>query len=245
MIFDWLTQPLSAICLLLALTTLFALRGGGLKLAFFNLISCTLLWVLSTPELSNRWLLALESSRQNPSVCTEATVQHVVLLGGGMNPWIPNSTARQRLNLDSIERTTAAAQIGTADTRWYSQGAGANGFTLADDMASLLIEYGVDSAAIFRESTSTSTQENARNLSQILSPAGNTPIHLVTSALHVQRAADIFSREGYVVCHLPNIDSRYSVPAMPVSLLPYIGGLEKTTLAWREQLARLKHSVTR
>lgn len=248
MIFDWLTQPLSLICLLMAFAAVFAVtsRGSrGPKLALLNLISCALLWALSTPELSNRWLQALESSRQNPDSCTNAPVQHVVLLGGGMNPWIPNSTARQRLNLDSIERSLAAAQIGDAATHWYAQGAGANGYTLADDMASLLIEYGVENSAISRERLSTSTQENAQNLSQLVSPNDGTLIHLVTSALHVQRAADIFTREGYVVCHLPNIDSRYSVPAIPVSLLPYIGGLEKTTLAWREQLARVKHWLTK
>ena len=245
MIIEWLTQPLSVICLLLVLTALFAFFSGVRTLALFNIICAALLWGLSTPEVSNRWLDTLETSRQNPEMCTGAPVQHIVLLGGGMNPWIPDSNPRQRLNNDSIERAIAAAKIGGENARWYAQGAGANGFTLADDMASILIEYGVDNASIIRESLSTSTRENARNLVQFVPPSHDTPIHLVTSALHVQRAAELFSLEGYVVCHIPNVDSRYSVPAIPVSLLPYISGLEKSTLAWREQLARLKHKLTR
>lgn len=160
-----------------------------------------------------------------------------------MNPWIPNSTARQRLNQDSIERALAASEIGAENTVWYTQGSGDNGFTLADDMAEILISNGVDNARIKRERTSGSTLENAKNLKEFL-PASESPvIHLVTSALHVDRASEFFNTEGYQVCHVQGVHSRYSIPAPPVSLLPYLSGLEKTTLAWREQLARIKRDI--
>jgi len=215
----------------------------GFYLGLLNLLSFTLLRVLSTPELANRWIQQLESTRINPSICADADLAHVVVLGGGMNPWIPNSTARQRLNQDSIERALAAAMIGGDNTLWYTQGAGANGYTLADDMADILINNGVKDAAIKRERTSTSTQQNAANLNEFL-PAGESPvIHLVTSALHVDRAAQFYNAEGYVVCHVEGVHSRYSIPAPPVSLLPYLSGLEKTTVAWREQLARIKRNL--
>jgi len=242
-IVEWLVQPLSLVCLLLAFCALCAFTGRSFFLGLLNLLSFCLLWVLSTPELANRWIQTLESTRTNPALCTDAAFEHIVVLGGGMNPWIPNSNARQRLNQDSIERALAAATLGGDNTTWYTQGSGANGFTLADDMADILIDNGVSDATIKRERTSSSTQENAANLNTFL-PADESPvIHLVTSALHVERAAELFSLEGYSVCHVEGVHSRYSIPAPPVSLLPYLSGLEKTTVAWREQLARIKRNL--
>ncbi len=160
-----------------------------------------------------------------------------------MNPWIPDSNPRQRLNQDSIERAIAASTFTGTNTVWYTQGAGANGYTLADDMAEILISNGVNDASIKRERNSQSTKENAQFLGEFL-PADESPIiHLVTSALHVDRAAAFYNAEGYQVCHLQGVDSRYSIPAPPVSLLPYLSGLEKTTLAWREKLARIKRDI--
>lgn len=240
---EWLLQPLSLVCLLLAFCAMCAFLTKGFYLGLLNLLSFTLLWALSTPELANRWIQQLESTRNNPSICSGAELNHIVVLGGGMNPWIPNSTARQRLNQDSIERALAAAKIGGSNTLWYTQGAGANGYTLADDMADILINNGVKDAAIKRERTSTSTQQNAANLNDFL-PANESPIiHLVTSALHVDRAAELYNAQGYTVCHVEGVHSRYSIPAPPVSLLPYLSGFEKTTVAWREQLARIKRSL--
>lgn len=240
MIIDWLAQPLTLLCFWLAALALISMRYGVLRIALLNLLTLVLVWTLSSPEFANRWIKHLESTRENPNQCDAADVQHVVVLGGGMNPWIPNSAPRQRLNRDSIQRATAAAQIGGPDTRWYTLGAGANGYTLADDMADILLENGVLSDVIVREALSKSTQENATNFKQIVSPDDAQLIHLVTSALHVERAASIFTDHGYVVCHQLGVDSLYSVPAPPTSLLPFLGGLEKTTAAWREQLARLK-----
>ncbi len=243
MIIDWLVQPLSLVCLLLLTASIYSLWRGVRGLALVNTFSLVILWGLSTPELSNRWVQRLESTRQNPEKCDTAEVRSVVVLGGGMNPWIPNSYPASRLNRDSAARVNAAAQIGGAETHWFTHGAGANSYTLADDMATLLIAHGIDDEAITRERTSTTTFENANNLIQLLPPTNNTTIHLVTSAMHVSRAASIFSNAGYQVCHVPNVDSRYSVPALPTSLLPYLGGLEKSTLAWREQLARVKQAI--
>lgn len=242
-IVEWLLQPLSLVCLLFAFCALCAFIRGGFFLGLLNLVSFALLWALATPELANRWIHRLEATRDNPSFCTDALVQHIVVLGGGMNPWIPNSTARQRLNPDSVERSLAAAELGDSNSTWYTQGAGANGFTLADDMAEILISNGIDDDLIKRERTSRSTLENATHLNEFLPAADSPVIHLVTSALHVDRAAEFFDNEGYKVCHVQGVHSRYSIPAPPVSLLPYLSGLEKTTLAWREQLARIKRNL--
>ncbi len=243
MLINWFVQPLTLLCLWLVVIAAIAARSGVCRVAALNLLTLTLVWALATPELSNRWIQYLESTRENPASCDANNARPVVVLGGGMNPWIPNSSPRQRLNRDSLERAIAASQMGSAESHWYTLGAGANGHTLADDMAEILIENGVPDSAIVRERLSRTTQENANNFSRIVSPDDAPTIQLVTSALHVQRAAAIFTGAGYTVCHLPGVDSLYSVPAPPTSLLPYLNGLEKTTAAWREQLARFKLAV--
>lgn len=243
MFIDWLVQPLTLLCMWLMVIAVTALLCGVRRIALLNLLTLLFVWTMSTPELANRWIQQLESTRDNPAECDESTATHVVVLGGGMNPWIPNSSPRQRLNRDSLQRATAAATIGDPDTRWYTLGAGANGHTLADDMAEILIENGVADDTIVREPTSRSTQQNVENFKVIAPPHKVAMIHLVTSELHVQRAATVFTDAGYIVCHMPGVDSLYAVPALPASVFPYLEGLLKTTAAWREQLARLKQAA--
>jgi len=244
MIIDWLLQPLSLIWLWLAFTGFIALVRGAKIPAAFVFVGFVALWVLSAPEFSNRWIQALESSRVNPDFCADAAIEHIVVPGGGMNPWIPNSDASLRLNRDSMQRAIAAATLGDANSRWYTLGAGANEHTLAEDMADIMTMQGVATERILLDTASRSTIENAANLQNLLpSETDSNLIHLVTSALHVNRAAQIFEDQGYRVCHINGVDSRYSVPAPPTSLLPYLGGLEKSTLALREQLARLKRRL--
>jgi len=241
---EWLTQPLSLVCLLLALCTLCAIRGSHGRLAWLNLVSFALLWLLSTPELANRWIHRLEADHSVPAFCANSAVEHVVVLGGGINPWAPDSTALTRLNPDSIARAMAASTLDNEQAIWFTQGAGANGFTLADDMADILIINGIPETSIVRERNSRSTQENAAYLEDFLPTQDSPTIHLVTSALHLNRATSLYRNQGYKVCPVEGVHSRYSVPAPPISLLPYLSGLEKTTVAWREQLARLKYRIT-
>jgi len=59
---------------------------------------------------------------------------------------------------------------------------------------------------------------------------------LITSALHTSRAAAVFEKQGFAVCHVAT-DTLYSPAVFPVSLMPYVSGFNKSTQALRELLA--------
>ena len=69
----------------------------------------------------------------------------------------------------------------------------------AEAMRALMLDLGVPDAALQLEERSTNTSENARFTAALLLRGGNRHIVLVTSALHMRRAADLFRRAGFVV----------------------------------------------
>jgi uncharacterized SAM-binding protein YcdF (DUF218 family) len=70
-------------------------------------------------------------------------------------------------------------------------------------MASLLEEWNIPSAAIRIETGSINTHENAIRSCQILAPLGIRQILLVTSAMHMPRAAAAFRKAGFQVTVAP------------------------------------------
>lgn len=81
---------------------------------------------------------------------------------------------------------------------WLSEGSAP-----AEDMAVLLEGMGVPRQAMWLESASRNTYENAANSRAILSPLGIRRILLVTSALHMPRAVGLFERQGFEVIPAP------------------------------------------
>lgn len=70
-------------------------------------------------------------------------------------------------------------------------------------MGQLLEEWDIPSAAIQIESGSINTHENAIRSYQILAPRGIRRILLVTSALHMPRAAGTFRKAGFEIIAVP------------------------------------------
>ena len=73
----------------------------------------------------------------------------------------------------------------------------------AETMAQLLGIMGVPPAAVWWESRSRNTYENAVETKKLLDPKGIRRIILVTSALHMPRARAIFSKLGFDVIPAP------------------------------------------
>jgi uncharacterized SAM-binding protein YcdF (DUF218 family) len=70
-------------------------------------------------------------------------------------------------------------------------------------MARLLEEWNIPSTAIQIEGRSINTHENAILSFQILAPLGIRKILLVTSAMHMPRAAGAFRKAGFEVIAAP------------------------------------------
>jgi len=120
-------------------------------------------------------------------------------------------------------------------------------------MASLLEIMGVPKAALWLESNSRNTEENAVECRKILDRAGIHSIILVTSALHMPRAMRLFTQQGLQVIPAPtdfmvtDDDWAYytqpSVEVQLMNLLPSADDLQLTSRAMKEQLGALFYQL--
>ena len=90
----------------------------------------------------------------------------------------------------------------------------------------------------WRDETSNSTQENARNSYSILSAAGIKRIYLVTHALHMPRAKHAFESAGFTVVPAP---TRYATrhDRQLIDFLPSVDGLVVSSYFCRELLGAI------
>ena len=122
----------------------------------------------------------------------------------------------------------------------------------ANDMAEILKMLNVPEDALWFETASFNTYENARNTRQILDKKGIDRIVLVTSAMHMPRALALFERQGFSVIPAP---TDYNVtqadwdqlwePNFTTQLfnfLPSVGNLSDTTAALKEYIGILIYS---
>ena len=131
----------------------------------------------------------------------------IVVLGGGT---LSAQYPRQTVEVDQAgDRLIYAAQLyhqGKAEhlllsggrIDWISSGA-----PPAEDMAALLEMLGVPPQALWLESESRNTYENARNARLFLEPLGIRRILLVTSASHMPRSVALFEKQGFEVIPAP------------------------------------------
>lgn len=236
---DWALQPLGLIACTMLLTLLVWCFSGAKPVAPFLLFGTSMLMLLvfSAPSVANALVAHFEQSRQNSSEClTSASSTPLVVLGGGIDLYVLDNSPYEVLSNDSLVRTLRATEFADTNTRIYLLGGGNSERTLADNMKQVLINLNVDPNNIIVETVSKSTHENAQALLSILPPSQAPVIRLLTSQLHVGRAAATFEKNGYQICHI-GVDSLYSVPKPPVSFLPYLTGLTKSTFAFHEWLA--------
>jgi len=237
-VLDWIIQPVGLIGFMLILTLIswfFASAKPRLPFLCFCL-STLLFFTLGMPSFANALVSRLENTRQNPPVCAQLQNLPLVVLGGGIDLYVPSNSPYEVLNTDSLIRTLRAPEFADVNTRYYLLGGGKGKRTLSDAMKNVLIHRGVNANNITIEEYSQSTHENAEALLTILPPSDTPSIKLLTSSLHVNRASAIFEKNGYTVCHI-GVDTLYSVPKPPVSYLPYLSGFSKSTLALREWMA--------
>lgn len=234
---DWALQPLSlAFSLLVLIVTVGWFRLRRYKFEYsLMVLTLLILWVASSPGFANGWVYRLENARSNPAHCVKQQPQKVVIPGGGLDKYIESTSPYEILDRDSQLRVYRALDIATPESQFVLLGGGTHARTPAPFMQQMLLDRGIPSQRISMESVSRNTVENAQAL-KVLFPVSTTPaITLVTSALHVRRAAASFEAEGYTVCHVSS-DSLYSPAVFPVSAMPYLSGLQKTTRAMHEQL---------
>ena len=118
--------------------------------------------------------------------------------------------------------------------------------TPADDMATLLTQFGVPKDALWLDRTSQNTYENAVNCAAILKQHGVKSVILVTSAMHMPRAMAMFKSQGVdAIPALADYGVTYAgwdslvhgnVLDQIINLFPSAGNLSLTTNALKEYM---------
>lgn len=114
----------------------------------------------------------------------------------------------------------------------------------ANDMAEILEMLGVPEDALWYETDSRNTYENALYTRQVLEEKGIERIILVTSAMHMSRAIRLFEKQGFDVFPAPtdyNVTQadwdrlwELNLTTQLFNLLPSVGNLSDTTAALKE-----------
>jgi len=248
-----LVYPLGLACLLILLALI--LRRPRLRTAVL-LVALGLLVIGG-----NRWVavsLARSLEWRNLPVGELPEAQAIVVLGGGT---LSAQYPRQTVEVDQAgDRLIYAAQLyhqGKADhlllsggrIDWISSGA-----PPAEDMAAILEMLGVPRQAMWLESQSRNTYENAANARAFLEPMGIQRILLVTSASHMPRSVALFEKQGFQVIPAPTDFSvtqagweklkAGGLATQVLSLLPSAENLSLTTRMLKEYFGMIIYRLS-
>jgi uncharacterized SAM-binding protein YcdF (DUF218 family) len=123
----------------------------------------------------------------------------------------------------------------------------------ADDMANLLENMGVPAEALWLESESLNTYENAVYSARLLETQHIRRIILVTSAIHMPRSVSLFQKQGLEVVPAPTDFTvtqagweqitHPHLETLLINLVPSADNLSLTTKALKEYIGILVYSL--
>ncbi len=220
------------------------------------IIAIVILWVGG-----NRWVaMSLTRSLEirYPTLNSVPHAPAMVVLGGGTEPLETPRT--------SVEINGAGDRVLYA-WRLYKEGAApyivlsggdiafqdTSDSSPATEMESLLLELGVPKDALWLDTTSVNTFQNAVNSKQILTDQGIHQFILVTSAEHMPRAMMLFKGKGWDVTPAPT-DTQVTDAAwnslwhgdflqVIINIFPSASNLSMTTDALKEYIGIAVYSV--
>jgi uncharacterized SAM-binding protein YcdF (DUF218 family) len=204
---------------------------------------------VTTPLGANLVVGALEAAAPPAArACLEpAPGSAIVVLAGGMSGEAASSDAVASLQVTSVRRVLEGQRLAraTADARLILAGGSGEAVREADLMGSLATALGFPPERLLLERESRTTAEGAAHVARLLArQGGEVPaVHLVTSAMHMRRAAASFRRQGVEVCPVP-VDRRWVRPAVHEALIPQITALDKSTAAYHEIAGYVVYWVT-
>ena len=147
-------------------------------------------------------LRSLENQYPDIAIRDLPPEQAIVVLGGALHG--PSSRHPHSALIDPSDRILLAFRLFRAGRAPFvlCSGGGEN-LPESPMMGRLLQEWGVPAEAILLEDQSLNTRENALFSYSVLKPRGIRHILLVTSAMHMPRAAAVFRKVGFEVTPAP------------------------------------------
>jgi uncharacterized SAM-binding protein YcdF (DUF218 family) len=209
----------------------------------FLLAAFLILLALSLDPVANLLAHSLESRHPSPSPEVLATLDVVVVLGGGLYPagHLRKQDELAREAYPRFFRGVKYFQESDADVLAFCGGPPrGTQVSEAQVMRSMAVSLGVPEDKTVIESTSRNTMENAAKLAVLL-PGEGRRIGLVTSATHMMRSKWVFER----------VFPRDTIVPMPVyftfdptdwlsrRMVPSVGNLDRSTVALHEWIGIL------
>lgn len=233
----WLLNPLGTGFCLASLALLLAWRRRLLGSKVFGTLTLVWLWLFSMP-VTGYWLgNHIENQFSQVPISDVPFAQAIVVLGGAVTPLSGKST---QIRLGRSGRVWYAARLfhaGKAPLVLLSGGSNLEGQTISEArvMTALLQDLGVPAQAITMEETSRNTPQNAAVSAGLLKARGIEHILLVTSALHMPRALQLFKAQGLQVIPAPTeFEAGQEFPSGLLAWLPDAGALNRSTLVMKE-----------
>ena len=196
---------------------------------------------LLTPWGANHLVQLVEGTHPQAGLCAHDAQRPLVLLSGGLNRDALSPADFGALSQDSTQRMFGLMETGllTKQRLLLISGGPAEPNDLPESkvLEQLAILLGVAPERLRTEVHSTNTVENALYSAQLLLPQ-HRDIALVTSALHMGRARDIFEAQGFNVCSVP-VASIYVSTNEFRTLIPQSSALLKSESSIHELVGHL------
>lgn len=209
--------------------------------------SITLLLVLSTGAGSRLLVAPLENRSLPVSNPKMVDAKAIVILGGGRSFAAPEDDNRDQPSAQTLVRLRHGARLYRMTSLPILVSGGApdrGGESEAAVMARALRED-FQIPVRWIEDTSENTAQNAAHAAEMLREAGIDRVLLVTDAMHMPRAMQIFSKTRLTVVPAPT-DFRSRKPLSAADFIPSAGGLQTSHYALHEWIGmawyRLRHS---
>ena len=164
-------------------------------------IGWTVFW--SVPRNAEMLRGSLEARHAIESPAAYPTADAIVVLGGGWYGWVQRpGVALDDLKYSRLAEGARLYKAGRAP-RVILTGGGEGERTEARTMARGADRLGIPASALLLEEHSADTEGNARYTAQLAKTNSVRSILLVTSALHMPRASQLFRNAGLVVVEAP------------------------------------------
>lgn len=235
-----LVAPLGTALLLGLLALLLAAWGGRRPAVALGLLALAWCGIWSLPVASHHLRAAIEDQYPPLALGAVPRAQVIVVLGGGVLP--PQHEGLPPNLLQGADRVSHGARLyraGKAPLMLLSGGGNREIYASseAEAMREVLMSLGVPSSAMLLETRSRNTRENARYTANMLRGRGIRHILLVTSALHMPRAVDLFEAQGLLVTPAAT-DHEARSHFTQADWLPEADALEGSGRAFKEILGR-------
>lgn len=245
---------------LLPLGIVLLLVSAGMLLRRRALIwtGIVLLWLGSTPLVSQRMIRAVEGGAVRASASDALPADAIVVLSGGrivapgaaaISEW--GEANRFFGGVELFKASKAPLLIFTGGRLpWEPETARTEGEVLAEYAKN----FGVPAECMVTTGAVENTAEEAVAVAALLSERRRKVVDrpkalrvlLVTSAFHMARARHLFERAGVKVIPFPvDFQVELSRAVTIIDFLPSASALRQTELAWREMYGQLYYAVAR